>query len=105
MEENNLLTETYQNAKKELQTVILQLEEQLNEQNAKQDALRSEIEKLKVEVTEKTVLQTRLKELEEQLVQSEDRLKQEVFPYSRILKTRISRISSANSIQVFHLFS
>lgn len=82
MEENNLLTETYQNAKKELQTVILQLEEQLNEQNAKQDALRSEIEKLKVEVTEKTVLQTRLKELEEQLVQSEDRLKQEVFPYS-----------------------
>jgi peptidoglycan hydrolase CwlO-like protein len=79
MEENNLLTETYQNGKKELQTVILQLEEQLKEQNAKQDALRSEIEKLKAELTEKTVLQTRLTELEEQLVKSEDRLKQEVF--------------------------
>jgi uncharacterized small protein (DUF1192 family) len=79
MEENNLLTETYQNGKKELQTVILQLEEQLKEQNAKQDALRSEIEKLKAELTEKTVMQTRLTELEEQLVKSEDRLKQEVF--------------------------
>ena len=79
MEENNLLTETYQNGKKELQTVILQLEEQLKEQNAEQDALRSEIEKLKAELTEKTVLQTHLKELEEQLVRSEDRLKQEVF--------------------------
>lgn len=79
MEENNLLTETYQNGKKELQTVILQLEEQLKEQNAKQDALRSEIERLKAELTEKTVLQTRLTELEEQLVKSEDRLKQEVF--------------------------
>jgi peptidoglycan hydrolase CwlO-like protein len=79
MEENNLLTETYQNGKKELQTVILQLEEQLKEQNAKQDALRSEIEELKAELTEKTVLQTRLTELEEQLVKSEDRLKQEVF--------------------------
>jgi hypothetical protein len=45
----------------------------------KQDALRSEIEKLKAELTEKTVLQTCLTELEEQLVKSEDRLKQEVF--------------------------
>jgi phosphoribosylaminoimidazole carboxylase (NCAIR synthetase) len=57
----------------------LQLEEQLKEQNAKQDALRSEIEKLKAELTEKAVLQTCLTELEEQLVKSKDRLKQEVF--------------------------
>jgi chromosome segregation ATPase len=79
MEENNVLAETYQNGLKELQTVILQLEEQLKEQNAKQDALRSEIEKLKAELTEKAVLQTCLTELEEQLVKSKDRLKQEVF--------------------------
>ncbi len=57
----------------------MQLEEQLKEQNAKQDALRSEIEKLKAELTEKAVLQTCLTELEEQLVKSKDRLKQEVF--------------------------
>jgi len=57
----------------------LQLEEQLKEQNAKQDALRSEIEKLKAELTEKAVLQTCLTELEEQLVKSKDRLKQEVL--------------------------
>lgn len=79
MEENNLLTETYQNAKKELESVILQLEQQLKEQNAKEDALRSNIENLKAEIAEKPVLQTRLKELEEQLVKNENQLKEEVF--------------------------
>lgn len=79
MEENNLLTETYQNAKKELESVILQLEQQLKEQNAKEDALRSDIENLKAEIAEKPVLQTRLKELEEQLVKNENQLKEEVF--------------------------
>jgi chromosome segregation ATPase len=79
MEENNLLTESYQNAKKELQSVILQLEQQLKEQIAKEDALRSEIENLKAENADKPVLQTRLKELEEQLVKTEDQLKEEVF--------------------------
>lgn len=79
MEENNLLTETYQNAKKELESVILQLEQQLKEQTAKEDALRSNIENLKAEIAEKPVLQTRLKELEEQLVKNENQLKEEVF--------------------------
>jgi chromosome segregation ATPase len=79
MEENNLLTESYQNAKKELQSVILQLEQQLKEQIAKEDAFRSEIENLKAENADKPVLQTRLKELEEQLVKTEDQLKEEVF--------------------------
>lgn len=79
MEENNLLTETYQNAKKELESVILQLEQQLKEQNAKEDALRSDIENLKAEIAEKPVLQTRLKELEEQLLKNENQLKEEVF--------------------------
>lgn len=59
--------------------MILQLEEQMKEQNAKGDALRSEIENLKAEIAEKPALQSRLKELEEQLLKSEDRLKQEVF--------------------------
>lgn len=79
MEENNLLTETYQNAKKELESVILQLEQQLKEQNAKEDALRSDIENLKAEIAEKPVLQTRLKDLEEQLLKNENQLKEEVF--------------------------
>lgn len=79
MEENNLLTETYQNAKKELESVILQLEQQLKEQNTKEDALRSDIENLKAEIAEKPVLQTRLKELEEQLLKNENQLKEEVF--------------------------
>ncbi|KAG2711425.1 hypothetical protein I3760_04G076600 [Carya illinoinensis] len=78
MEENNHLSETHQNSKKELESVILQLEEKLKEQNAKEDALKSEIENLKAEIDEKPVLQTRLKELEEQLMKSEDQLKQEV---------------------------
>lgn len=79
MEENNLLTETYQNAKKELESVILQLEQQLKEQNAKEVALRSDIENLKAEIAEKPVLQTRLKDLEEQLLKNENQLKEEVF--------------------------
>ena len=79
MEENNLLTETYQNAKKELESVILLLEQQLKEQNAKEDALRSDIENLKAEIAEKPVLQTRLKELEEQLLKNENQLEEEVF--------------------------
>lgn len=78
MDENQLLNETYQNAKNELQSVIMQLEGQLKENKANEDAIKSEIESLKVEIAEKSLLQTRLKELEEQLVKTEARLKEEV---------------------------
>ncbi|KAH7533609.1 hypothetical protein FEM48_Zijuj04G0149900 [Ziziphus jujuba var. spinosa] len=78
MDENQLLNETYQNAKNELQSVILQLEGQLKENKSNEVALKSENENLKVEIAEKSLLQTRLKELEEQLVKTEARLKEEV---------------------------
>ncbi|CAK9135551.1 unnamed protein product [Ilex paraguariensis] len=78
MEENNLLNETYKNATKELQTVILQLEGQLKEQKSSEDALKAELEILKAEIGEKSVLQNRLKELEEQLSIAKARVKEEV---------------------------
>lgn len=78
MDENQLLNETYQNAKNELQSVILQLEGQLKDNKSNEVALKSENENLKVEIAEKSLLQTRLKELEEQLVKTEARLKEEV---------------------------
>lgn len=78
MEENNLLNETYQNAKNELQSIILQLEEQLKENKENIDALRSENENLKGEIAEKSSLQSHLKELEEQLLKTEAQLKEEV---------------------------
>lgn len=78
MEENNQLNETYQDAKKELQSLISQLEGELNEQKKVGDALKLEIESLKAEAAEKSVLQTHLKEVEEQLATVEAQLKQEV---------------------------
>lgn len=79
MEENNLLNETYQHEKKELQSVIIQLEEQLKGQEANEDGLNSEIESLKAEVAEKSALQTSLEELEKQLMTAEAQLKEQVL--------------------------
>eukprot|EP00268_Persea_americana_P054219 TRINITY_DN618_c1_g1_i4.p1 TRINITY_DN618_c1_g1~~TRINITY_DN618_c1_g1_i4.p1 ORF type:complete len:1434 (-),score=474.80 TRINITY_DN618_c1_g1_i4:1760-6061(-) len=78
MEENNLLTKTYQDAKEELQAVIVQLETQLSEQKERENALSSVVENLKAELTEKSALQTRIEELEEQLLLAKTHLKQEV---------------------------
>ncbi|KAK0584572.1 hypothetical protein LWI29_015388 [Acer saccharum] len=78
MEENNLLNETYENAKKELQSMISQLEGKLQEQKTTEDTLKFDIESLKAEAAEKSLLQTRLKELEELLVKVEAQSKQEV---------------------------
>lgn len=78
MDENQLLNETYQNTKNELQSVICQLEGQLKANKSNEDALKSENENFKVEIAEKSLLQTRLEELEEQLMKTEARLKEEV---------------------------
>lgn len=79
MEENNLLTKTYQDAKEELQAVIVQLETQLSEQKERENALSSVVENLKAELTEKSVLLTRIEELEEQLLLAKTHLKEEVL--------------------------
>lgn len=79
MEENISLNETYQNAKNELQSVISQLEAQLNEKKATEETFKSEIESLKAQAAEKFALETRIKELEELLVNVEIQLKEEVL--------------------------
>lgn len=79
MEENNLLNETYLNAKTELQSLISQLEGQLQEQKATEVTLKSEIESLKAEAAGKSELENRLREVEEQLVTVETQLKEEVL--------------------------
>lgn len=81
MDENNLLNELHQSTKKELQQVISQLEEQLQEHKAGGDALKSELENLKAEVAEKSLLQKSLEELKEQLVNTEAQLAKEVYYY------------------------
>ncbi|XP_042504985.1 putative leucine-rich repeat-containing protein DDB_G0290503 isoform X2 [Macadamia integrifolia] len=78
MEENNLLNETHQGARKEVQTVIVQLEEQLREQKAREVTFYGELESLKATLTEKSLLQTRVTELEQQLMLTESQLKEEV---------------------------
>lgn len=78
MEENNLLNETFQNSKKDLQTLIVQLEEQLKEQKSNEDALKAKLEVLNTEVVQKSELQNHLKELQEQLATAEAQLEEEV---------------------------
>lgn len=79
MEENNLINETYQSSKKDLQAIIVQLEEQLKEQKSNEDALKAKLETFNSEVGQKAELQNRLKEIEEQLATAEARLKEEVI--------------------------
>ncbi|KAI3893222.1 hypothetical protein MKW92_043077 [Papaver armeniacum] len=78
MKENNMIHETYENTRKELGAVIAQMEGQLNEQKATEHALKLEVENLKIELSEMTVLLARVVELEQQLTSAENRLKEEV---------------------------
>ena len=82
MEENNLLTETHQNAKVELQTAVIQLEGQLKQQISNENALTNEIENLKAEIEGKSVLNDQIKELEEKLAIAEARAKEEVIYFT-----------------------
>ncbi|KAK4437434.1 hypothetical protein Salat_0077300 [Sesamum alatum] len=77
MEENNLLNETFHSSKKDLQTIIENLEEQLKEQKSNEDALKAKLEILNAEVGQKDELQNHLKELEKQLATAEAQLKEE----------------------------
>ncbi|KAL0289325.1 UNVERIFIED_CONTAM: hypothetical protein Sangu_2618600 [Sesamum angustifolium] len=77
MEENNLLNETFQSSKKDLEAMIVHLEEQFKEQKSSEDALKTKLETLNSEVGQKAELQNRLKDLEEQLATAETKLKEE----------------------------
>ncbi|KAL5194343.1 hypothetical protein HKD37_20G056437 [Glycine soja] len=76
--EKNMLNETNHNLKKELPSLIFDFEEKLKEQQKIEGSLRSEVETLKVEVVEKSVLQSQLEEIEGKLAQAESRLNEEV---------------------------
>lgn len=60
------------------QTSITQLEEQLKEYQERNEALRAELENLKLEAADKSALQARVEELEEKLLVTEAELKKEV---------------------------
>lgn len=59
--------------------MIFDLEENLKEKQKNEDSLRSEVEKLKIEIAEKSELQSKLKEIEGQLLKAESRLNEEVL--------------------------
>lgn len=61
------MKENHSNSKRELQSVIDQLEEQLQSQQTNEGALKSEIESLKAELVERSKLETYIKELEEKI--------------------------------------
>lgn len=64
-----MLGETYGNSKKELESLMFQLEERVKEKQTSEDTLKCEIDNLKAEILEKSALQTRLKELEEKIAE------------------------------------
>ncbi|KAK4804270.1 hypothetical protein SAY86_004087 [Trapa natans] len=70
LEENNMAKEAHSNSKRELQSAIDQLKEQLRIQQTNEGALKSEIESLKVELVEKSKLETYIKEMEEKISQN-----------------------------------
>ena len=75
MEDNNVLNETYQKTKNELQSEIAQLEGKLKEQSKVEESLKSELERLKAEITENNDFKIRHKE---ELSKSEALRKEEV---------------------------
>ena len=78
MDEKNLLNDTNQDLKKELQSLIFDLEEKLKEQQKIEGSLRSEVETLKIEIAEKSALRSQLQEIEGKLTKAESRLNEEV---------------------------
>jgi septal ring factor EnvC (AmiA/AmiB activator) len=79
IDEKNLLNETNQNLKKQLESLILGLEEKLKDHQKNEDSLKSEVETLKTEIADKSALQSRLQEIEAQLAKAESRLHEEVM--------------------------
>lgn len=94
-----MLDETNQNLKKELETLILDLEEKLKESQKIEESLKSEVETLKVEIAEKSVLQSRLQEIEKQLVKAESRLNEEVWIKCLYLVKQV-KIQKQNIFQI-----
>lgn len=77
LEENKQLREMYESSEKKLQGVIAHLEEQLNEHASSKDALKSQVEVLTADISQKSELQNLVKELEEQLASAKAQFKQQ----------------------------
>ena len=98
MEENNLLNETHQNAKKELQAFIATLEEQVKEHTANETSVKAELESLKAQIEENSKLYDNLKNVEEKLTAAQKTIDQQV---STQLLTIIYALQFCNSESYF----
>ncbi|CAL9110322.1 unnamed protein product [Musa acuminata var. zebrina] len=67
-EEYNKVTESYQKTKKDLEAIIIQLEEQLSEQKTKEISLCADMKILKAELADKSLMQEQISELESKLL-------------------------------------
>lgn len=77
-EEYNKLTESYQKTKKELEAIIIQLEEQLSEQKTKEISLCADMKILKAELADKSLMQEQISELESKLLFAQKSYMEEV---------------------------
>uniref|UniRef100_A0A1D1ZJ43 Intracellular protein transport protein USO1 n=1 Tax=Anthurium amnicola TaxID=1678845 RepID=A0A1D1ZJ43_9ARAE len=77
-EEKILINQMYQEAQKEIQTVLAQMEEQLKEQQAKEHSLNVNVETLTAELKVKSEMQAQVAELEHKLLSSETRFREEI---------------------------
>lgn len=78
MEENHILNGMYESTKKELEEVVVKLEEELNERKTREFSLNADVENLKAEVAEKSAHKLHISKLEQQFSLSEQRFMQEV---------------------------
>lgn len=79
MEENGTLLKSYQDLKGELQTVTAQMEGHITERKAREEDLKIGVENLKAENQEKSLLQARIGEIEQQLTLAVKQLEEKVL--------------------------
>ncbi|RWW75099.1 hypothetical protein BHE74_00016898 [Ensete ventricosum] len=92
MEENNMHKEMHQNARKELEATISQLEEKLREQKAREFSFASLVESLKAELSEKSLMQS---DMEKKLIHAGEKLEHQRNAVEE-LTARNSELNSLN---------
>lgn len=101
IEENSLLNQRYEEANKQLQEVMAQMEGKPNEQREREYLLKDNVETLKV----KSEMEARIAELERQLLSSETPLKEEVLKALRYLLVLGIISPSSVILYILNMFS
>ncbi|KAJ0980808.1 hypothetical protein J5N97_009063 [Dioscorea zingiberensis] len=92
--EKNSLNEMYEAAKRDLEEVKVQMDEKLSDHKSRESSLTVDLENLKQELKEKALLQTRITELEQQLLIVESKSKEEIESIRSVAAEAEARLST-----------